>query len=221
MTTFIFMRHAVSTANEAGLLAGRMPGVILSKKGEKQALAIVSKLNSLYIDKILVSPQERCLQSVKPWLGHARKRASVDVAFQEMNYGSWTGGKLNILSKSKDWSRIQKAPSTFTFPNGESFLAAQRRVQRRLNSLSRQFPKSSILIVTHGDIIKLAVASTLNMDLDEFQRIVVDPASITTAVWQGGQKSLISLNVSHRSGAPRKRIGNLSRRRVLGGGSGE
>ncbi len=221
MTTFIFLRHAASTSNESGLLAGRMPGVFLSKKGEKQAIALVTKLNSLQIDKVLVSPQERCLQTIKPWLQHVRKRASEDVAFQEMNYGEWSGAKLNKLSKSREWRQIQKAPSTFTFPNGESFLSAQRRVKRRLNLLSKKYPKSNILIVSHGDIIKLAVACTLKMDLDEFQRIVVDPASITITAWQGKQRSLISLNLGLGKDSPQRKLGNLSRRRVLGGGSGE
>ena len=221
MTTFIFLRHAASTSNESGLLAGRMPGVFLSRKGEKQAIALVTKLNSLQIDKVLVSPQERCLQTIKPWLQHVRKRASEDVAFQEMNYGEWSGAKLIKLSKSREWRQIQKAPSTFTFPNGESFLSAQRRVKRRLNSLSKKYPKSNILIVSHGDIIKLAVACTLKMDLDEFQRIVVDPASITITVWQGKQRSLISLNLGLGKDSPQRKLGNLSRRRVLGGGSGE
>lgn len=221
MTTFIFLRHAVSTANEAGLLAGRIPGVVLSKKGEKQANSLASILNSLQIDKVLVSPQERCLQTIKPWLTDVRKRANTDPAFQEMDYGDWSGRKLKDLSKSKEWKQIQKSPSTFKFPNGESFLAAQRRVQRSLNSLSKKYPKSNILIVSHGDIIKMAVASTLNLELDKFQRIIVDPASITITVWQGKQKSLISLNSTPRKGLEQRKSKDLSSRRLLGGGSGE
>jgi len=94
-------------------------------------------------------------------------------------------------------------------------------VQRRLNSLSKKYPKGNILIVSHGDIIKLAVACTLKMDLDEFQRIIVDPASLTITTWQGKQRSLISLNLGLGKGLPQRKMGNLSRRRVLGGGSGE
>ena len=221
MTTFIFLRHAVSTANEAGMLAGRIPGVVLSKKGEKQANSLVSILNSLQIDKVLVSPQERCLQTIKPWLTHVGKRANTDPAFQEMDYGDWSGSKLKDLSKSKDWKEIQKAPSTFKFPNGESFLTAQRRMQRGLNSLSEKYPKGNILIVSHGDIIKMAVASTLDLELDKFQRIIVDPASITITVWQGKQKSLISLNSTPRKRLDKKKSKDLSSRRLLGGGSGE
>jgi probable phosphoglycerate mutase len=128
---------------------------------------------------------------------------------------------LQDLSKSKEWKQIQKSPSTFKFPNGESFLAAQRRVQRSLNSLSKKYPKSNILIVSHGDIIKMAVASTLNLELDKFQRIIVDPASITITVWQGKQKSLISLNSTPRKGLEKRKSKDLSSRRLLGGGSGE
>ena len=221
MTTFIFLRHAVSTANEAGLLAGRAPGVFLSKKGELQANSLVSELKSLQIDKVLVSPQERCLQTITPWLKHAGKKVRVEPAFQEMNYGDWTGSKLKSLSKFKEWKQIQKSPSTFQFPNGESFTAAQSRVQRGLTALAKKHPTSNILIVSHGDIIKLAVASTLNLDLDEFQRIVIDPASMTTIVWQGRQKSLLALNSGSRKGKAQRKSKHLATRRVLGGGSGE
>jgi len=220
MTTFIFLRHAVSTANEAGLLAGRIPGIELSTKGEKQAKLLVHILNSLQIDKVLVSPQERCLQTIKPWLTQAHRRAVKEGAFQEMDYGIWSGGKLKELSEKKEWKQIQKAPSSFKFPNGESFLTAQRRVQRELNSLSEKYPKSNILIVSHGDIIKMAVALTLDLEIDKFQTIIVDPASITTVVWQGNQRFLVSLNSTPKRGvkiSPK----NFLNRRVLGGGSGE
>ncbi|MEY3149296.1 MAG: hypothetical protein RL029_570 [Actinomycetota bacterium] len=220
MTTFIFLRHAVSTANEAGLLAGRIPGIELSTKGEKQAKSLVHILNSLHIDKVLVSPQDRCLQTIKPWLTQTRRRAVKEGAFQEMDYGVWSGCKLKDLSKTKEWKQIQKSPSTFKFPDGESFLAAQRRVQKGLSLISEKYPKRNILIVSHGDIIKMAVASTLDLEIDKFQRIIVDPASLTTLVWQGNQRSVVSLNSTLKRDVKEKPK-SLANRRVLGGGSGE
>lgn len=220
MTTFIFLRHAVSTANEAGLLAGRIPGIELSTKGEKQAKSLVHILNSLHIDKVLVSPQDRCLQTIKPWLTQARRRAVKEDAFQEMDYGDWSGGNLKVLSKTKEWKRIQKSPSTFKFPDGESFLTAQRRVQKGLSLISEKYPKSNILIVSHGDIIKMAVASTLDLEIDKFQKIIIDPASLTTLVWTRDQRSVVSSNSTLKremKGKPK----SLTNRRVLGGGSGE
>lgn len=221
MTTFVLLRHAVSSANESGVLAGRMLGVELSTKGKKQAKRLVAQLDSLNINRVLISPQQRCQQTIQPWLEKSRKRPIVEEAFQEMNYGEWTGKKLAELSKRKEWMQIQSSPTSFRFPKGESFMGAQRRIERKLISLSRKHPKDTILIVSHGDIIKMAVASTLNLRLDEFQRIVIDPASITTVVWQGKSRTLMSLNSVQRMSAVGKSRRGLSKRRVLGGGSGE
>lgn len=221
MTTFIFLRHAVSSANEAGILAGRLPGVELSNKGKKQAASLIAELNELQIKRVLISPQTRCLQTIQPWLAETHKRVIIEPAFQEMDYGLWAGLRLVELAKRKEWKQIQKSPASFRFPQGESFQAAKRRVERRLTWLSNKYPKDRILIVSHGDIIKMAVASTLNLDLDEFQRIVIDPASITTVAWEGRSRSLLSLNKSKRLSMTRSSNRSLSRRRVLGGGSGE
>lgn len=224
MTTFIFLRHAVSQANEAGILAGRLPGIDLSKKGNQQAIEIAKYLSALEIDRVIISPLDRCLQSVAPYLKTKQIKAHKDKSFIEMDYGVWSGLKLSDLSSKKDWKKVQKHPSTFKFPKGESFATAQRRVEKGLLALTKSHAKKTVLIVSHGDIIKMAAAKTLNVPLDDFQRIVIDPASITILSWEGKQRTVIALNqkiVKARRGKKDQSSANLKQRRVLGGGKGE
>jgi len=219
MTTFIFLRHAESTANVEGILAGRLPGTFLTKKGERQARALTLIIRKFAIDRILSSPLERCLQTVQPVANVMHKRVEKDPAFLEMNYGEWSGRSLKELRKESGWKIIQRTPSQFTFPQGEGFTSAANRVERQLNKLSRKFPKKRILIVSHGDIIKLAAAKALNMEIDDFQRIIVDPCSFTVIDWNGSERSLLQLNLP-TSPSSFKKTPNLRNRRVIGGGSG-
>jgi broad specificity phosphatase PhoE len=141
-----------------------------------------------------------------------------------MNYGKWSGRKLSELRREKDWKYIQLKPSRFKFPSGESFAAAERRIKRGLNKIARANPKGKVLVVSHGDPIKIAVQLALKGDLDFFQRIVIDPGSVTIIDWPSG--TLIGVNIPAKSLGGRKRKQEramskamLHNRRVLGGGT--
>jgi len=219
MTTFLLLRHALSTANENGVLAGRMEGIDLSGDGRRQSAKLVSVLSGFKIDRIISSPISRCIETISPTAELLRKRININESFQEMDYGTWSGRKLSELRKEKSWKQIQKSPGTFTFPGGESFLQAHRRIERELNRLSRKYPKETILIVTHGDIIKLAIASTANTPLNHFQRYLVDTCSLTEIVWSESEKTLVRSNSTLVS-LGKARNTSMKVRKVLGGGSG-
>ncbi|MEN9516227.1 MAG: hypothetical protein RLZZ159_93 [Actinomycetota bacterium] len=224
MTTFLFLRHGISDANEKGVLAGRLPNVNLSTKGREQARQLVKHIEDLQVHRILVSPLDRCLQTVEPYLASSGKRCYFEESFVEMNYGDWSGRKLKELRKAKDWKKVQSRPSEFIFPNGESFRNAQRRVHKQMEALAKKYPRKSILIVSHGDIIKLAICASLSMKLDDFQRIVVDPASITAINWEDNSKTLLYANRTPTKTSKNYRDSKsktLKQRRVLGGGRGE
>jgi probable phosphoglycerate mutase len=136
-----------------------------------------------------------------------------------MNYGKWSGKYLKDSRKESSWKVIQKRPSQFTFPQGESFASAARRVERQLNKIAQKFPNKRILVVTHGDVIKLAAAKALNMEIDDFQRIIIDPCSLTVIDWNKSQRTLMQLNLPTSQSRVR-RISSLKNRRVIGGGSG-
>jgi probable phosphoglycerate mutase len=224
VTTFLFLRHGISDANEKGVLAGRLPDINLSTKGREQARQLVKHIEDLQVHRILVSPLDRCLQTVEPYLASSGKRFYFEKSFIEMNYGDWSGQKLKELSKTKDWKKVQSKPSEFIFPNGESFRNAQRRVLQQMKALAEKNPKKNILIVSHGDIIKLAICASLSMKLDDFQRIVVDPASITAINWEDNSKTLLYANRTPTRSRKKSRDSkskSLKQRRVLGGGRGE
>ena len=224
MTLIYLLRHCESSANKEGILAGRIENIALSKLGLKQAHQIAGALAQESFSKIYVSPLQRCAETIEPFLRKSRKRAIKEPLFLEMDYGKWSGRKLSELRREKHWKSIQSEPSRFTFPSGESFVAAERRIKRGLNKVARSNPKGKVLVVSHGDPIKIAVQLALKGDLDSFQRIVIDPGSVTIIDWPTG--TLIGANIPAKSLGSRtkKQDGGLSKRmlsnrRVLGGGT--
>ena len=221
MTTFLLLRHAHSNANDAGILAGRIEGVSLSTIGMKQAQSLTQALKDHRIDRIVSSSLLRCRQTVEPLAKNRRKRIHFDANFLEMDYGLWSGKKLKDLSKLKSWKTIQKSPTRFTFPEGEGFRSAALRIERGLNRLAKQYPKETILIVTHGDIIKMALQLTSGGPLDNFQRFIVDTCSLSEIHWTAGSRVVIRTNTRLvKTKTLRKMKSRVNARNVLGGGAG-
>ena len=208
MTTFLLLRHAHSVANKAGILAGQLEGIGLSKDGIAQVNKLTSSFENLKIDRIISSPMQRCLETVEGIARSKRKRISIDERLIEMNYGSWSGKKLSKLSRMKEWKVIQTKPSAFRFPQGESFKELEERIESLLKDLSRKYPKETILIITHGDIVKIAASLTVGSGLDNFQKFAVDPCSLTTLSWGSKARMLLTFNqkiVSINSSKKKKR----------------
>jgi probable phosphomutase (TIGR03848 family) len=208
MTTFLLLRHAHSVANKAGILAGQLEGIGLSKDGIAQVNKLTSSFENLKIDRIISSPMQRCLETVEGIARSKRKRISIDERLIEMNYGSWSGKKLSKLSRMKEWKVIQTKPSAFRFPQGESFKELEERIESLLKDLSRKYPKETILIITHGDIVKIAASLTVGSGLNNFQKFAVDPCSLTTLSWGSKARMLLTFNqkiVSINSSKKKKR----------------
>lgn len=220
MTLIYLLRHAESSANKAGVLAGRLPNVGLSAEGERQARALAKSLQSLAINKVYQSPLQRCRETIAPYLQLVGKRASTQDAFIEMDYGSWSGKRLSDLRKESLWKTIQSHPSKVKFPKGESFLDASKRIKRGMDELSRRHSKGAVLVVSHGDPIKIAVQLALDGELDRFQRLVIDPGSITVIEWPS--KTILGVNIPANSISKGFRSGSaksLKGRKILGGGT--
>ena len=223
MTTFLLLRHAHSIANGAGVLAGRTSGISLSDLGHKQSRALKKTLSDIEPRYIFSSPLERCIQTVDPLARSLNKKVRTLDGLIEMDYGLWSGRKLRHLVKEPLWKKIQKEPSAVVFPEGESFPQAWRRIEKTLRDLQSKYPKSTLLLCTHGDITKMAIAMTVGIPLDDFQRIVIDPASLSVLHWEGRQRTLLQSN--HKLArieivkAGRKRGKSIVNRKVVGGGS--
>ena len=178
MPIIYLLRHAQSVANTKGILAGQDDSVELSKAGFKQAESLISYLSAIKFSKVYSSPLTRCIQTIAPFMEKNSKiDFQVDNRVIEMNYGKWSGRKLAVLSKDPKWKNVQNNPAAFTFPQGESFKSMRKRVDLALADLKTK--NGPILVVTHGDIIKMAITSSLGLPINRFQSFVVEPASLT------------------------------------------
>ena len=184
MGTLILLRHARSTANAAGVLAGRTPGVALDEHGQVQVETLVERLAQLPLAALVSSPLQRCRETVAP-LGQTRElEVTLDDRFIEVDYGEWTGRELRTLGKEPLWKVVQAHPSAAVFPGGEGLAALQVRAVAAVREwdakLAAEHGQHVLwLVCTHGDVIKAVLADALGMHLDGFQRIVANPCSIS------------------------------------------
>jgi probable phosphomutase (TIGR03848 family) len=177
-TRLILVRHAV-TAHTGPLLSGRMPGIDLSDKGVGQAEAAATRLAKLPIAAIYASPIERTTQTAQCIAAHHALDVSPLPGVIEADYGDWTGGKIADLAKTDEWRVVQVAPSRAQFPGGESIRAMQARMVDALDAIVAAHPHETVVVVSHADPIKSAIAHYTGMHLDLFQRLHVSPASAT------------------------------------------
>ncbi len=179
MTTVILIRHGHTDWADKKL-AGWLPDVHLSEAGQKQAAALPDRLAGVEIAAIYSSPLERTLETAQP-LAKARGLRIHRVSdLGEVKYGDWQGQTLKVLSHRKEWRSVQAAASTFQFPNGESFREMQSRAVGAIEKIAADHVKDTVVAFSHGDVIKVIVAYYSGIALDNFQRIAISPASIST-----------------------------------------
>ena len=185
MPTLILVRHGRSTANTSGVLAGRTPGVALDERGAAQAAALPGRLAELPISEVVTSPLQRCQETIRPLL-EARPdlRAHTEERISECDYGDWSGRKLAELMDEPLMQVVQAHPSAAAFPGGESMRTMQTRAAEAVREWNARVEADHgadavYLMCSHGDIIKSLVADALGLHLDLFQRVSVDPCSIT------------------------------------------
>ena len=229
MTRIVLLRHAHSSANAKAILAGRAPGVELSDRGRKESQDVAKRLKEIDFSLIRVSPMERCAQTIEPLLtqisksGKAKPIIEVEEDLVEVDYGKWTGRKLSILSRDKAWKVVQNTPSAMYFPGGEGLLDVQARAMRALSSAANTPGGGAKLLVSHGDVIKSIVASVLGTHLDHFQKIVIDPASLTVLDFNGVDYRVLTLNSTTAPISAFLKVESSRKKGVsalLGGGSG-
>ncbi|MGY0063256.1 histidine phosphatase family protein [Streptomyces sp. LZ34] len=185
MPTLILVRHGRSTANTAGVLAGWTPGVALDERGTAQAAALPGRLAALPLAAAVTSPLQRCQETLAPLLA-ARPELPLhtDERIGECHYGDWSGRKLAELADEPLMRVVQQHPSAAAFPGGESMRAMQARAVDAVRDWTARIEEEHgadavYLMCSHGDIIKALVADALGLHLDLFQRISVEPCSVT------------------------------------------
>ena len=190
----LLVRHG-RTPTTGTTLPGRAPGLHLADAGVAQAEAVADRIGSLKrVDAVYASPLERTRETAKP-IGKVRGvRVAVDRGLLECDFGEWTGGSLKELAKRPEWATVQRYPSGFRFPGGESFAEMQTRMTTAVARLVERHAGGVVVAVSHADPIKAAVAHALGTHLDLFQRIVVSPCSVTAVSYGPAGPVVLTVN---------------------------
>lgn len=194
VTYLLLIRHGENEWVKSGRLAGRTPGVHLNERGREQAAGLVELLSRQPIHAIYSSPLERCLETAQPLADHLGLPIILEANLIEVNYGAWHGAELKELAKRDEWQAVQHFPSTFRFPEGESLREVQYRAASVADRLAQLHPNQVIAIFSHGDVIRTLLAHFAGTPLDLFQRVHVNPASVSTVGVFGGRPALLCVN---------------------------
>ena len=199
-TLIIFVRHG-RTPTTGTKLPGRAPNLHLSDEGKSQAEMIakeIEKSSSSFlgakVSAVYASPMERTQETAKPIAKSLNLRVRTLQGLNECDFGDWTGRRLRDLSKLKSWSTIQKQPSSFRFPNGESFTEMQNRMLKTVDKILERHPGETVVCVSHADPIKAILASAVGTPLDLFQRILVGPCSASVVLYTKERPLVLTLN---------------------------
>jgi probable phosphomutase (TIGR03848 family) len=193
-TLVLLVRHG-QTPTTGATLPGRARGLHLADSGRAQAEAAAARIGQLKkVSAIYASPLERTRETAKPIAAALGLKIQIDRGLLECEFGDWTGAKLGDLRKLPEWNTVQRYPSGFRFPNGESFAEMQTRMVGALDKLVARHPGETIVAVSHADPIKAAVAQALGTHLDLFQRIVISPCSISAILYSSGGPAVLATN---------------------------
>ena len=194
-TTVIFVRHG-KTPTTGDELPGRAPGLHLAELGQQQAQTAADRIADLgtKVTAVYASPLERTRETAAPIAKALGLKVQRHRGLLELDVGDWTGRKLRDLYKLPEWRTVQKYPSGFTFPGGESFAAMQTRINDTVTSLVAEHPGEVIVCVSHADPIRALIAQAMGTHLDLFQRIVVSPCSISAVLYGSEGPVVLAVN---------------------------
>jgi probable phosphomutase (TIGR03848 family) len=231
VTTVLLVRHGRTTANNTGVLAGWTAGVSLDDTGRAQATALAARLAQVPLAAVVQSPLERCVQTADLLLADRPDvTRHTDDRVGECRYGDWSGQELKKLAKDPLWKVVQAHPSGAVFPgpDGESMRGMQQRAVDAVRDWNERLgADATYVVVSHADVIKAVLADALGLHLDEFQRIVVDPASVSVVTYTPLRPFVVRVNDTGGDLAglvPPKKKSRRTRKTtsdaVVGGGAG-
>jgi probable phosphoglycerate mutase len=193
-TLLLLVRHG-QTPTTGSTLPGRAKGLHLADAGRIQAGAVATRIAGLRnVAAVYASPLERTRETASPIAKALGLKVTTEKGLLECEFGEWTGAKLADLRKKPEWETVQRHPSGFRFPGGESFTEMQTRMTSTLDRLAAAHRGETIVAVSHADPIKAAVAHALGTHLDLFQRIVVSPCSVSAILVSPGGPIVLAVN---------------------------
>ena len=193
-TVIILVRHG-HTPTTGKILPGRTRGLHLSELGKEQADKVASNLCSLHnVKAVYSSPMERTIETAKPIAKNFGMKVQRHQGLIEANFGKWTGRKLSDLRKLNDWEKVQKNPSLFRFPDGESFMEIQSRMVSAISSICENHKGEIVVAVSHADTIKAFLTAALGTPLDLFQRLHISPCSVSPVIFSAKSPFVLAIN---------------------------
>lgn len=199
-TLVLFVRHG-QTPTTGKVLPGRTKGLLLSKTGKQQAQRVADRIAGLVdsdgnsiVQAVYASPMERTQETAAPIAKAVGRRVRTRKGLIEADFGQWTGRKLTELNKLPEWETVQRYPSGFRFPGGESFSEMQTRMVDTVHELVEAHPGETIVATSHADTIKAAVAQALGTHLDQFQRIVIGQCSVSAVLYTPRGPVVLAVN---------------------------
>ncbi|MCU1504449.1 MAG: hypothetical protein JWM12_3803 [Ilumatobacteraceae bacterium] len=193
-TVVLLVRHG-QTPTTGKVLPGRAPGLHLADLGVQQAEKVAERIAELkQVDAIYASPLERARETAAPIAKARGMKVQIERGLLECDFGDWTGAELKTLMKLPEWATVQRAPSTFRFPGGESFTEMQSRMVGALDRLRAKHPGGTVVCVSHADPIKAVAAHAMGTHLDLFQRIVISTCSVTAVAYTIGGPIVLTVN---------------------------
>lgn len=193
-TLIILVRHG-QTPTTGKILPGRAPGLHLADVGRTQAEKAASRIAALStVDAIYSSPLVRARETAAPIAKAIGQKVQIDKGLLECDFGEWTGAELKDLMKLPEWTTVQRSPSTFRFPGGESFTEMQTRIVSALDRICHDHPGGVVVCVSHADPIKAAVAHAMGTHIDLFQRIVISTCSISAVSYGATGPVVLTVN---------------------------
>lgn len=194
-TLVIYVRHG-QTPTTGARLPGRAPGLHLAEAGVAQAEAVAARIAALgdKVKAVYASPLERTRETARPIAKALGLRVRTERGLNECDFGEWTGRELKELRKLPEWQTVQRYPSGFRFPGGESFVEMQARFTGAVARLCERHRGEMVVAVSHADPIRSAVAAAMGTHLDLFQRVVVSPCSVTAVAYGAGGPVVLTVN---------------------------
>ena len=190
----LFVRHG-QTPTTGSVLPGRAPGLHLSPEGAEQARRVAERVARLdRVKAVYASPMERTVETATPIARACKLRVRGSPGLVECDFGRWTGRKLQNLRRRKEWTTVQRHPSGFRFPGGESFAEMQARALDAVAAITARHSGETVVAVSHADVIKAVAAAAAGTPLDLFQRIVISPCSITAIAYHAAGPMLLTMN---------------------------
>jgi probable phosphoglycerate mutase len=193
----LLVRHG-TTPTTGKVLPGRAPGLHLSDDGRKQAQATAERIAAIKRRPVAIysSPLERAVETAQPLSDLLGLPVQIEPGLVECDFGEWTGAELKNLRRLAEWRTVQWLPSTFQFPEGESFSAMQQRITCTLDRLAAAHLGETFVTFSHADPIKAAVAAVAGVPLDLFQRFVISPCSVTALLRGQGVAHVLCVNTT-------------------------